>query len=78
MSDKRFFVINTNHDEFVKLEIFPMAHPVGFRATLFATVAGDDRFRLAARRPASLKVMPRRAITWGPAWGCDANMGDRR
>lgn len=26
--DKRFFVINTNHDEFVKLEIFPMAHPV--------------------------------------------------
>jgi catechol 2,3-dioxygenase-like lactoylglutathione lyase family enzyme len=26
--DKRFFVINTNHDEFVKLEIFPMDHPV--------------------------------------------------
>jgi len=26
--DKRFFVINTNHQEFVKLEIFPMAHPV--------------------------------------------------
>ncbi|RWD01458.1 MAG: VOC family protein [Mesorhizobium sp.] len=26
--DKRFFVINTNHDEYVKLEIFPMAHPV--------------------------------------------------
>jgi catechol 2,3-dioxygenase-like lactoylglutathione lyase family enzyme len=26
--NKRFFVINTNHDEFVKLEIFPMAHPV--------------------------------------------------
>lgn len=25
--DKRFFVINTNHQEFVKLEIFPMAHP---------------------------------------------------
>jgi hypothetical protein len=26
--DKRFFVINTNHDEYVKLEIFPMEHPV--------------------------------------------------
>lgn len=26
--DKRFFVINTNQQEFVKLEIFPMAHPV--------------------------------------------------
>lgn len=26
--DKRFFVINTNHDEFVKLEIFAMTHPV--------------------------------------------------
>ena len=25
--DKRFFVINTNHQEFVKLEIFPMEHP---------------------------------------------------
>jgi len=25
---KRFFVINTNHEEYVKLEIFPMAHPV--------------------------------------------------
>ncbi len=25
--DKRFFVVNTNHQEFVKLEIFPMAHP---------------------------------------------------
>jgi len=31
---------------------------VGFGATLFTTVAGDDRFGLAARRPASLKVMP--------------------
>jgi catechol 2,3-dioxygenase-like lactoylglutathione lyase family enzyme len=26
--DKRFFVINTNHDEFEKLEIFSMTHPV--------------------------------------------------
>jgi predicted enzyme related to lactoylglutathione lyase len=26
--DKRFFVINTNHEEYVKLEIFPMDHPV--------------------------------------------------
>ena len=26
--DKRFFVINSNHEEYVKLEIFPMAHPV--------------------------------------------------
>jgi hypothetical protein len=31
--DKRFFVINTNHDEFVKLEIFPMTHPVTAAAT---------------------------------------------
>ncbi|WP_189413696.1 MULTISPECIES: Dyp-type peroxidase [unclassified Mesorhizobium] len=31
---------------------------VGFGATLFTTIAGDDRFNLAARRPASLKVMP--------------------
>lgn len=31
--DKRFFVINTNHDEFVKLEIFPMMHPVTAAAT---------------------------------------------
>lgn len=31
---------------------------VGFGATLFATAAGDDRFRLAARRPRFLKVMP--------------------
>lgn len=26
--EKRFFVINTNHEEYVKLEIFPMTHPV--------------------------------------------------
>ena len=26
--DKRFFVINSNHEEYVKLEVFPMAHPV--------------------------------------------------
>lgn len=26
--DKRFFVINTNHEDYVKLEVFPMAHPV--------------------------------------------------
>lgn len=31
---------------------------VGFGVTLFTTIAGDDRFKLAARRPASLKVMP--------------------
>jgi hypothetical protein len=31
--DKRFFVINTNFQEFVKLEIFPMAHPVTASAT---------------------------------------------
>jgi hypothetical protein len=32
---KRFFVINTNHEEFVKLEIFPVAYP--------ATVTGEPR-----------------------------------
>ena len=32
---------------------------IGFGATLFTTVAGDDRFRLAALRPRSLKVMPK-------------------
>jgi len=26
--DKRFFIVNTNQQEFVKLEIFPMDHPV--------------------------------------------------
>lgn len=26
--DKRFFVINTNRDHYVKLEVFPMLHPV--------------------------------------------------
>lgn len=31
---------------------------VGFGATLFTTIAGDDRFNLAARRPRSLKIMP--------------------
>ena len=31
--DKRFFVINTNHEEFVKLEIFPMDHPVTASST---------------------------------------------
>lgn len=31
---------------------------VGFGATLFTNIAGDDRFDLAARRPAWLKVMP--------------------
>ncbi|MCA1441980.1 Dyp-type peroxidase [Ensifer sp. IC4062] len=31
---------------------------IGFGATLFTTVAGDDRFGLAAQRPASLKIMP--------------------
>lgn len=31
---------------------------VGFGATLFTNIAGDDRFNLAARRPTSLKVMP--------------------
>jgi deferrochelatase/peroxidase EfeB len=31
---------------------------VGFGATLFTTVDGDDRFDLSGRRPASLKVMP--------------------
>jgi hypothetical protein len=39
--DKRFFVINTNREEFVKLEIFPMAHPVTAAAT-GAGVLRDD------------------------------------
>ncbi len=26
--DKRFFVINTNKEHYVKLEVFPMLHPV--------------------------------------------------
>lgn len=26
--DKRFFVVNTNKDQYVKLEVFPMMHPV--------------------------------------------------
>lgn len=31
---------------------------VGFGATLFTTAQGDDRFGLAGRKPASLKIMP--------------------
>lgn len=31
--DKRFFVINTNHIEFVKLEVFKMEHPATAQAT---------------------------------------------
>lgn len=31
---------------------------VGFGATLFTTAQGDDRFDLAGKRPASLKLMP--------------------
>ncbi|HEX8285753.1 MAG TPA: VOC family protein [Pyrinomonadaceae bacterium] len=41
--DKRFFVINTNHDEFVKLEIFPMAHPVTAAATGEGLLRDDAR-----------------------------------
>lgn len=32
---------------------------VGFGATLFTTVNGDDRFGVAGRRPASLKIIPK-------------------
>lgn len=31
--DKRFFVVNTNKDHYVKLEVFPMDHPVTADAT---------------------------------------------
>jgi predicted enzyme related to lactoylglutathione lyase len=41
--DKRFFVINTNREEYVKLEIFPMAHPV--------TAAQEGRKLLAEEAP---------------------------
>lgn len=37
--DKRFFVINTNGKEFVKLEIFPMADPVTARDHLLSGAA---------------------------------------
>jgi predicted enzyme related to lactoylglutathione lyase len=45
--DKRFFVINTNGKEFVKLEIFPMSDPVTARDHLLSgaaleAVAGAD------------------------------------
>lgn len=39
--DKRFFVINTNHDEFVKLEVFPMMHPVTAGAAKRRVLADD-------------------------------------
>jgi catechol 2,3-dioxygenase-like lactoylglutathione lyase family enzyme len=41
--DKRFFVINTNHEEYVKLEIFPMAHPVSAAATGEGLLRGDGQ-----------------------------------
>lgn len=48
--DKRFFVINTNHEEYVKLEIFPMAHPVTAAAT------GESLLAEGGPRPARLTL----------------------
>lgn len=48
--DKRFFVINTNHDEYVKLEIFPMAHPV--------TGPGEGKALLADQPPIAASQAP--------------------
>jgi catechol 2,3-dioxygenase-like lactoylglutathione lyase family enzyme len=46
--DKRFFVVNTNGKEFVKLEIFPMADPVTARDHLLRGVLPvDDENRIA-------------------------------
>jgi predicted enzyme related to lactoylglutathione lyase len=59
--DKRFFVINTNHDEFVKLEIFPMNHPV--------TAASSGQRLLHDTPPAETSVAgtasPARGISGG-------------
>lgn len=52
--DKRFFVINTNHDEFVKLEIFPMAHPVTAAATGVGLLREDGQPGESARRGAAI------------------------
>jgi predicted enzyme related to lactoylglutathione lyase len=41
--DKRFFVINTNNLEFVKLEIFPMADPVTTRDHLLTSNTGEPQ-----------------------------------
>lgn len=59
--DKRFFVVNTNHDEFVKLEIFPMNHPV--------TAAGSGQGLLRDAPPgessAQGTALPGRGISGG-------------
>jgi|GEM_PF-229437 len=59
--DKRFFVINTNHDEFVKLEIFPMNHPVT------AAVSGQRLLHdnPPGKTPASGMAPPTRGISGG-------------
>jgi predicted enzyme related to lactoylglutathione lyase len=49
--DKRFFVVNTNHDEYVKLEIFPMAHPV-------TAAASGERLLHDAGPPDAAKAAP--------------------
>ena len=56
--DKRFFVINTNHEEYVKLEIFPMAHPVTAAATGEPLLAenGPDSARFTLGGNASIYV----------------------
>lgn len=54
--DKRFFVVNTNHEEYVKLEIFPMAHPV---------TADEDGRRLLAED--AVPPRPEKAIFGGNA-----------
>lgn len=61
--DKRFFVINTNHEEFVKLEIFPMDHPVT------AEVSGKRLLQDSPSRETSAQATarPERGISGGNA-----------
>lgn len=63
--DKRFFVVNTNHDEFVKLEIFPMAHPVTAAATGVGLLREDGQQPGGSARPGA--AAPARAIRGGNA-----------
>jgi predicted enzyme related to lactoylglutathione lyase len=65
--DKRFFVINTNHLEPAKLEVFPMAHPVTALASgaviLGETPGGDGVHDPGAREPGARE--PGARDLWG-------------
>ena len=53
--DKRFFVVNTNKDHYVKLEIFPMLHPVTADAEGKRLLSQPDESESRASRVAQIE-----------------------